>query len=155
MPRQPGKGEEEGLGTMYFLGSRLQPRSLSCFHDLRVLRVRVFVNPPPPPAASCSLVLPFQNQFVYRVLRRSPFPSIWLVNVVRPYFVGPGKDGAATSQSATLLTVSLPPITKTKQEASSAGKRPIPRTRDLHREVEISSLTRSLFIHPLKKEKKK
>ena len=33
------------------------------------------------------------------LLRRSPFLSIWLVNVV-PYFVGPGKDEAATGHFA-------------------------------------------------------
>lgn len=38
--------------------------------------------------------LPFQNQFVFRshVPCRSPFPSIWLVNVVCIYFAEPGED---------------------------------------------------------------
>lgn len=38
--------------------------------------------------------LPFQNQFVFRshVPCRSPFPSIWLVNVVCIYFAEPGEN---------------------------------------------------------------
>lgn len=80
MPRQ-------SVGTMYFLGSRLESRSLSCSTTRSFLRSRVSST------ISKSICLPRCH-----VPYCSSFPSIWLVNVVRLYFVRSGKLGFLVTQ---------------------------------------------------------
>lgn len=72
---------------MYFLGSRLESRSLSCSTTRSFLRSRVSST------ISKSICLPRCH-----VPYCSSFPSIWLVNVVRLYFVRSGKLGFLVTQ---------------------------------------------------------